>query len=390
MILKEMENEPLTGERIIKIASSFLYVETGEPVYGLLEELKEPYQHAIAVVDGERKVRGIIVPQDLVEILGKPFGRDLLKRQKVDDIMKSAIVYRFDEYIQEIRDRVSGDLESKKDSHYILVDERNAFRGHVSSHDILIQALNDHQRELETAIEIQSRLVPPYLSASGKSLSITCSSVMAQGVGGDYYYVKEYEAGEWFFCLCDISGKGISAAIITAVLAGFMYNANFHIPLEDTVRRLNHIILDTFKLNKYLTGVFMRFSERTGELEYCDMGHSFLYAVDGKSVQQISETADNVPVGLVADPEPIVKTLRIAPGTVLLLLSDGIVEQENRAGKAFTIQDMGLHIYNGISRGEDPIRAKTKILESFFDFKKEMPQHDDISLLIFHYSILPE
>jgi Serine phosphatase RsbU, regulator of sigma subunit len=246
--------------------------------------------------------------------------------------------------------------------------------------------MNDHQREFETAITIQSRLVHPYLSEKGARLSITCSSVMAQGVGGDYYYVKEYAEGEWFFCLCDISGKGISAAIITAVLAGFMYNADFRLPLDDIVRRLNHIILDTFKLNKYLTGVFMRFSELTGELEYCDMGHSFLYVIDGSSVQQIAETADNVPVGLVDNPEPVVRTLRIPPGTVFLLLSDGIVEQENRAGEAFTIQEMGRHIHAGIKKEEDPIRAKIRILESFFNFKKDMPQHDDISMLVFHYS----
>jgi hypothetical protein len=93
MILKETEREPVNGERIVKIASSFLYVETGVPVYSLLAELKEPYQHAIAVVDADRTVRGIIVPRDLVEILGKPFGRDLLKRQNVEDIMKPAITF---------------------------------------------------------------------------------------------------------------------------------------------------------------------------------------------------------------------------------------------------------------------------------------------------------
>lgn len=386
MILKEAERKTITGERIIKIASSFMYVDAGTPVYALLAELKEPFQHAIAVVDPERKVKGLVVPQDLVEILGKPFGRDLLKRQNVEDIMRPAVTYRYDEYIQEIRDRVSGDLETGTESHYVLVDSRDVFRGHVSSQDILIQAMNDHQRELETAIKIQSRLVKPCFSERSLRLSVTCSSVMAQGVGGDYYYVKEYAPGEWFLCLCDISGKGISAAIITAVLAGFMYNANFGIPLEETVRKLNHIVLSSFKLEKYLTGVFMKFSEMTGELEYCDMGHSFFFVVEGSSVQQIAEAADNVPVGLVEDPKPIVRTLRIEPDTVLLLLSDGIMEQENRSGEAFEIQGMGKLIRESIEAGEDPVRAKIRIFESFFNFKKEMPQHDDISMLLFHYS----
>lgn len=374
-----------TGNRILKIASSFMYVTIGTPVHDLLAEMKEPFEHAIAVVDAERKFKGCIVPQDLVEILGKPFGRDLLKRQRVEDIMRSAKTYRYDEYIQEIRNRIGGDLESGNDTHYILVDSQDRFCGHVSSRDILTHAMNESQRELETAITIQSRLVPPCFLARNERISITCSSVMAQGVGGDYYHVLEYAPGEWFFCLCDISGKGISAAIITAVLAGFMYNANFSVPLEETIERLNRIILDTFKLEKYLTGIFARFSEKTGEFEYCDMGHAYFFSVDSSTVQQIAETANNVPVGLVDNPKPIVRTLRIEAGTILLILSDGIIEQQNSEGKVFDISNIGTELRRCIEAGDDLVRAKIRILESFFSFKKNIPQHDDISMLIFYY-----
>ena len=385
MILKEAARVSVTGERIIQIASSFMYVETGKTVYELLAELKEPYQHAIAVVDTDRRVRGLVVPRDLVEILGKPFGRDLLKRQNVEDIMRAPTVFRHDEYIQEIRERVAGDLETGAECHYVLVDGDGRFCGLVSSRDILVHSMNDHRRELETAIAIQGRLVPPCFAVRSLRLSITCSSVMAQGVGGDYYHVVEYAPGEWFLCLCDISGKGISAAIITAVLSGFMYNADFGVPLEETVDRLNTLVFRTFRLEKYLTGFFARFSESTGELEYCDMGHSFFFAVDGPSIQQVAEAADNIPVGLVEKPEVIVRTLRIAPGTVLLLLSDGMMEQESSARECFSIARMGELIHRSIVAGEDLVRAKIRILESFYSFKKDVPQHDDISLLLFHF-----
>ena len=360
-------------------------MDIGTPVYDLLSELKEPYQSAIAVVDTDMKIHGIIVPKDLVEILGKPFGRDLLKRQKVEDIMAQSVTWRYDEYIQEIADRIGGDMEKNRDIHFMLVDETEKFCGHVTSQDIIHYALNDHHRELDTAIRIQNRLVPPSFAVRSGRTSITCSSVMAQGVGGDFYFVREYAPGEWFFCLCDISGKGISAAIITAVLACFMYDADLFQPLEDTVARLNRIILETFKLEKYLTGFFARFSEKTGELEYCDMGHSFFFVVEGSSVQQIADSADNAPVGLVANVRPIVRSLRIAPGTVLILVSDGIIEQKNRSGEEYPIAEMGKIINRTIHGEEDLVRSKIKILESFFAFKKDIPQHDDISMLLFHF-----
>lgn len=385
MVLREIGRLETKGERIIKIASSFIHVGSDIPVHAILEEMKEPYQNAIAVVDSDLKVQGIIVPQDLVEMLGKPFGRDLLQRQQAKDIMRRATVFNFDAHIQEIRERIRGDLEKETNSHYVLVDDGAGFCGIFSAQDILRHAMNDHQRELNTAITIQGRLVHPYFAVRNEYISITCSSVMAQGVGGDYYYVKEYAPGAWFFCLCDISGKGIAAAIITAVLSGFMYNADFTRPLEEMVSRLNRIILETFKLEKYLTGFFAVFSETTGILEYCDMGHSFFYVVEGETVQQISEAADNFPVGLIEEPAITMRTLRIAPGTVLLLLSDGLTEQENRNKEVYPIREMGRCIGQAIAADEDLVRAKVRILESFFAFKKEVPQHDDISLLLFQY-----
>lgn len=385
MILKEIKRPSVKGERILKIASSFLYVESGTPVHAILAELQEPYAQPVAVVDADRKALGIIVPQDLVEMLGKPFGRDLLQRQEAESIMRDAVKFPHDEYIQAIRERVHGDLEKESVSHYVLIDDEGRFSGHFSTQDILLHAMSDHERELNTAIAIQNRLVHPYVAVRSGRISVTCSSVMAQGIGGDYYFIKEYSPGEWFFCLCDISGKGISAAIVTAVLAGFMYGADFSSPLEETVSRLNRLVLDTFNLEKYLTGFFARFEERSGLLEYCDMGHSWFFAVEGESMQQIADTADNVPVGLVPEAEITIRNLRLAPGIALVLMSDGIIEQENREKESYPIGRMGHFIGESIRNGDDLVRAKIRILESFFTFKKGIPQHDDISLLLFHY-----
>jgi len=385
MTLKEAARAETRGDRIAALATSFLYVDANTPVHALLSELKEPYRGAVAVVDAGLRVLGIIVPDDLVEILGKPFGRDLLQRQCARDIMRPVASFRGDEYILEITERVRGDLEREGITHYAIMGPTGAFAGHVSSQDLLHYALADRQRELGVATTIQGRVVPPYLGFRGKKVSITCSSVMAQSVGGDYYHVREFAPGRWFFCLCDISGKGISAAIITAVLAGFMFNADFSSPLGSLVARLNRLILDAFKLEKYLTGFFARFTEATGELEYCDMGHSWFYAVEGGKAQKIAEEADNCPVGLSEIADPITKTVRIAPGTVLMLISDGFVEQENGDRVAYPLSEMGRCVAEAIRSGDDPVRAKVRILESFFAFKRDVPQRDDISLVLFHF-----
>lgn len=385
MIVQEAERRTAKGERIVKIASSFFFVGSDTPVRDILDELHGEQQKAIAVVTPEGEALGIIVSQDLVEMLGKPFGRDLLLRQDARDIMREVPSFPYDEYIEETAKRVGADLEKEANTHYLLVDENRRFCGIFSSKDILLHAMAEHRREMDIACMIQERLVPPYDARRNDSISITCSSVMAQGVGGDYYFVKEYRSGRWFFCLCDISGKGISAAIITAVLSGFMCNADFDQSLEELVAGMNRVILDAFRLEKYLTGFFARFDESTGALEYCDMGHSWFFVIDGDSVQRVCEEADNCPVGIVDSPDIVTRLLRIAPGTILLLVSDGIIEQMNRQGAAFPLAEIGRCVGKAIRGEEDLVRAKIRILESFFSFKKDVPQHDDISLLLFHY-----
>ena len=228
MILREAERIAVSGERIAKIASSFSCVPSGTGLRSLERTEGTLPARYRAVVDSDLFVLGIIVPQDLVEILGKPFGRDLLKRQKADDIMRKAVSFRCDEYIEEIQARIAGDLETELDSRYVLVDRNSRFCGHVSSHDILVHALADHRREMETAAAIQNRLVPPCATRRSDRVSITCSAVMAQEIGGDFYYSKEYAAE---------SGSSASATYLKGNVGhhhgrrlGFLYDADFSRP----------------------------------------------------------------------------------------------------------------------------------------------------------------
>ena len=267
---------------------------------------------------------------------------------------------------REILDRTTCDLEKDAVTHYVLVDAVDSFKGIVTTQDLLMYALREHQRELQLAETIQGRLVQPSIAIDDGTVALACASVMARGVGGDFYSVKKIDSNRWFFCLCDISGKGISAALVTAVLSGFLDNEQFIDPLETILKRLNKTLLDTFKLEKFLTGMFARFDARTGLLEYCDMGHSYFFTLQNGMTQQISREADNMPLGLVAGIPVTTRALRLEPGTVLAVVSDGIMEQKNRKGKLFPVDTLGKALPVNPSGKRDLLKAKISILESFF------------------------
>ncbi len=382
MTIGELERPVVAGERIVKIASSFSFVPAGTPVHETLDGLRATKARMVAVVDSASRPLGIILAQDLVDILGKPYGRDLLKRQCVEDIMRDVAELRYDEYISVVRERAGAELELGENAMYLLVDRDGLFMGCVSSRDILVHGTKQHQREIQVARGIQNRLVPEYSVKRGGRFSVVCSALMAEGVGGDYYFVREYEPGLWFLCLCDISGKGTAAAIITAVLSGFMDGARLGAPLSHTVLRLNDLVLGTFRAERYLTGVFLKFVEATGEAEYCDMGHSLLFVAAEGRVTPLSEVAGNPPLGMVPLGEVSSGTFVLGANDTLLAVTDGLTEQENRRGERFELETVGdiLRACPGMKDGL--VRAKVGILEAFYSFKRDMPQRDDVSFLM--------
>lgn len=381
MSVFEIARPEIAGERIVKIASSFSGVRVGTTVHEALDGLRMIGRPMIAVIDDLDRPIGILVAQDLVDILGKPFGRDLLKRQRVEDIMRNVVTFRYDEHISAVRERAQADIEAEETRYFLLADRSGAFRGCVSSRDLLLHGARQHLRERGIAKSIQSRFVPEYSRFGNDRISTVFCSVMAEGVDGDFYLCRELGAGRWFLCLCDISGKGLSAAIVTAFLSGFFSSADLGAPLVETVARLNNLFLETFKLDRYVTGVFLVACEDDGVFDYCDMGHSLCFVNHDDTIRPLSAEADNPPLGMVFLDTVTVKNLRLARGTTFLAVTDGLTEQENRDGKQFPIASLARALASA-GTTQDLVRAKVETLEAFFSFKGDMPQRDDVSFMM--------
>ncbi len=203
---------------------------------------------------------------------------------------------------------------------------------------------------------------------------------MSQRIGGDYYFVKKIDNHRTFYCLCDVSGKGMSAAIITAVIAGFMETLIFTDPLDSIVVKLNDLILKTCSLEKYATGIFCIFDDTDNTLEYCDMGHALLFEVSGSSIRQIQENSDNIPIGVMKLDSIITKKITVQESSTFIILSDGITEQQNEHSLLFSIDILP----ELISCNKDDLKKiKISLFEAFFLFKKNTVQHDDASILLF-------
>lgn len=390
--MKNVESRPARGERIVQLAMNKAYVFCDESVHSVSEQLSVDSVPAVAVVDHELHLQGIVVAKELFSVLGKPFGRDLLSRKAISIVSERAETFLFTEQIQDVEARIAPRLSSDENQYFCLVDSTGEFCGIFSSKDMLVYSASLQKRDMTLAGSIQGRIVPRYKHFPGEFCEFVATAIMAQSVGGDYYHVVEFEPGKWFFCLCDISGKGIAAALITAVLEGFMCTADFRRPLDEIVSQLNTLILAAFALEKYLTGIFCVFDSENGHITFCDMGHGLMYVwhlgENGKSVfMPVAETAENMPVGIMEDVPITMKNMVLAESDVLVLFTDGLSEQENAAGNVFDVQVVSECLDSAFrTRGtssDSPLkRAKIGVLEEFHLFRDETVQHDDTSLLM--------
>jgi len=193
-------------------------------------------------------------------------------------------------------------------------------------------------------------------------------------VGGDYDDVIQLSKDEVGFCIADVSGKGISAAIL---MSNFQSNLRALFSAEqsltDTLHRLNERVMNSAKGEKFITLFIARYHFNTRELKYVNAGHNppLLYEIGPGKLTQLSSGC--VGMGML-DELPFVNEAAITLGqrAKLFCYTDGLVEVIQDTGVTTGTADLEREISNSGTLEENirTIIEKQKILEgsaSIFD-----------------------
>ena len=130
------------------------------------------------------------------------------------------------------------------------------------------------KKEIELASEMQRMLIPAELPHD-KKYEFASIYRPHLGVGGDYFDVINFNEHRFAFCVGDISGKGVAAALLMA-----NFQANFHslirknYPLDDFVRALNESVIRITHSEKFITFFVAEYNTKTRELKYINAGHN--------------------------------------------------------------------------------------------------------------------
>jgi sigma-B regulation protein RsbU (phosphoserine phosphatase) len=236
------------------------------------------------------------------------------------------------------------------------------------------EASRRYQQELSIAAGIQQRLMAvtipevPFARLAGRNLS-------CKEIGGDFFDAVNTEDG-LAIVLADVSGKGVSAALLASTLQGMIYSQlTARMPLVDIVTAVNRFFTHKHIGEKYATVIVARIHP-DGELEYVNCGHVPPLLVSNQAVNR--PTHGNLPVGLLKDATYESDRCRMKPGDRLVLVTDGVTEAENARGDFF--EDSRLEI----------VAAKSHSLEDIFtavaDFCSGTPLSDDCTVVDLLYT----
>jgi serine phosphatase RsbU (regulator of sigma subunit) len=235
--------------------------------------------------------------------------------------------------------------------------------------------------ELSVARTIQQSLLPRHLPAEGWFRACG-SSIASHEVGGDYFDVNTVSESCWAAVVADVSGKGVSSALLASLLQGAFLTATDSSELMvKRVGGLNRFLHERTEGGKYAT-IFYSLLDRDGRLRYINAGQCapIVISPDGR-YEYLEATA--MPVGILEEAEFTVEERRLESGDRVVMYTDGVTEAQNLRGEFFgrkQLRELVLaHAADSCAVLHDAVLRAVKV------FTDTAMQADDITLVVVEY-----
>ena len=237
------------------------------------------------------------------------------------------------------------------------------------------------ENELEIARRIQMSMIPkifPPFPERG-DIDLFATIVPAKEVGGDLYdfYIRDEKL---FFCIGDVSGKGVPASLVMAVSRSLFRTVSGHetSPCR-IVTEMNESMSDMNESNMFVTFFCGVLDLKTGHLRYCNAGHNGPVLLN--RTMSLLPVVPNIPLGIMPGMVFQEQETDMAYDDALFLYTDGVSEAENARHELFGEERM-MAALSGLKGSREHLEIMQKEVALFVD---GAPQSDDMTMLIIHY-----
>lgn len=242
------------------------------------------------------------------------------------------------------------------------------------------------ENELKVAHDIQMSMLPKIFPPYPERDDIDIYGLLnpAKDVGGDLFdfYIRD---NQLFFCIGDVSGKGVPASLVMAVTRSLFRNISAHTSKPNyIISALNKALADGNDSNMFVTLFIGVLDLGNGHLCYCNAGHDAPLLM-GEHVDLLP-CDSNLPVGIMPDWEFSQQEMDIAPKTTIFLYTDGLTEAEDSSHAQFDLQRVEDLASSLIAEGKNqPSLIINEMTEAVGAFVGDAMQSDDLTMLAINY-----
>ncbi len=240
------------------------------------------------------------------------------------------------------------------------------------------------EKELEVASAVQATLLPDAAEAHISGMSLAAYFKPATKCGGDWWTYCNMADGKLLILIGDVTGHGVGSAMITAAAKGasttVMELTSGSVDLRTLLRAMNAAIHSTAKDRFVMTCFASIYDPRDMTLTFANAGHNFPYLVEGATGKLSSLIVRGNRLGDMDRGEYEVRSIQVKPNDTLVWYTDGIVECENARGEEYGEKRFRSSVARHASL---PARdARNAVVQSANEFFGDVPQKDDITLII--------
>jgi serine phosphatase RsbU (regulator of sigma subunit)/CheY-like chemotaxis protein len=272
-------------------------------------------------------------------------------------------------------------LQARVKTHLALKQSMDALQKTSAA---LARAKKRMELELNVGRDIQQSMLPADIPHR-KEVTLCASMEAAREVGGDFYDFYMLSEDELFFCVADVSGKGVPAALFMAMSKILIKSRARDVSApSEIITRVNTELSEDNPECMFVTVFLAVLNLRSGSLRFTNAGHNppLIRRASG-DVEEISEIHGPVP-GIMPGEAYAEGTLQMKPGDVLLVFTDGVTEamdvNDNQYG-----EDRLFKVLASLPDG-DAQNLVNHVKQSVSDFAVGTQQFDDITMIAARYN----
>ena len=327
-----------------------------------LKEIEEDGYLPVLVITAQPEHKLRALQAGAKDFVGKPFDLAEL-RARVHNILEVRLLH----------------LETKR---YGKVLEETVRELEASREVIRLKTLEERKKleqELALAQETQESLLPRFLPLF-ENFRIHAFNSPTRYVGGDFYDFQQLSSGEWVGVLADVSGKGISAALLSSmVLGAISMELHSGTQPQEVLNRVNRLVCKKSLPFQYVT-LFLFLLGPDGKGQFISAGHNpaYLFRFATGRIEEL--VSDAYILGMFDFASYQSRAFRLDKGDILVVYSDGLTDSQNHREELFGEERLLEIIRQEAPSGSHAL--KEKFLKAVEEFTQGMPQTDDITFVV--------